>query len=52
MRGVQAFQALPGDVRIDLRRRDIGMPEHQLYDPQIGAVVEQMGGESVTQHMR
>src|SRR5262245_26243100 len=39
-------------VCIDLRRRKIGMTEHHLDRPQIGAALEQVGGERVTDHMR
>ena len=46
------FQPFFQDMRIDLRRRDIGMSEKCLHDTEICAVVEQMAGEGVTQHMR
>ena len=32
---VQLFQSLASDMRIDGRRRDIGVPEQQLHDAKI-----------------
>jgi hypothetical protein len=40
------------DVRVDLRRCDIGMPEHLLHAAEISTVIEKMAGESVAQYMR
>ena len=40
------------DMGIDLRRRDVGMAEHRLHAAQIGAVIEEMAGEGMPQHMR
>ena len=37
---------------VDLRRRDIGMAEQLLHDAQIGAVLQQMAGEGMAQHVR
>ena len=37
---VQLFQPLARDVRVDLRRRNIRMPEQQLHDSEIGAVIQ------------
>ena len=48
----QPAQPIALDMGIDLGRRDIGMAEHLLYAAQIGAVVEQMAGEGMTQHVR
>ena len=42
------FQPLLIDMRIDLRRRNIGVAQHLLNDPQIGAVPEQMRRETVS----
>src|SRR3984957_19777118 len=44
--------ALVEHMRIDLRRRNIGVAEQVLHDAQIGAVLQQVAGESVTQDMR
>src|ERR1700722_19980164 len=46
------LDAMPVDVRIDLRRRYIRMPEHFLDDAQVRAVFEQMGREAVAQRVR
>ena len=40
MRGVQRFQPIAGNVRVDLGGRNVGMAEQQLHDPQVGAVIE------------
>ena len=40
-----------GDVRVALCGRDVGVPEHLLDAPQVGAALEQMGGERVAQKM-
>src|SRR4051794_13092310 len=37
---------------VDLRRGDRGMPEHLLDRAQVGAAIEQMGGERVPQGVR
>ena len=37
------------DVRVNLRRRNVGVPEHFLDDSQIGAVTEEMSRETVPQ---
>ena len=39
-------------MRIDLCRRNIGMTEQFLDDAQIGAILQQMAGEGVAQHVR
>lgn len=44
---VQFFQALASDVRIDLRCRQVAVPEQHLHDSKIGASVQQMRRESV-----
>src|ERR1700727_1151404 len=38
-------------VRIDLGRRNIGMAEQVLYDTKIGAVLQEMAGESLAGEM-
>jgi hypothetical protein len=46
------FQALLVDMGINLRRRDVGVPEHFLDDSQIGAVPEQMSRETMPEQVR
>ena len=36
---------------IDLRGADIGVPKKVLDDPEIGPVLQQMGGEAMSEHM-
>jgi len=53
MRGLdQPAQPVALYMGVDLRRGDIGVAKHLLNATQISAVIEQMAGESVTQHMR
>src|SRR5881227_3024361 len=47
----QPAQPLALHMRINLRRRDIGMSEHLLHASEIGAVIEQMAGKGMAQHM-
>ena len=42
---VDSFQVCPGDVRVDLSRRDIGVAQHHLDGSQIGAALEEVGGK-------
>ncbi len=49
---MQLTQPLGGDVRINLRGREIAVSQQHLYDTQVGAAVQQMGGEDVPQHVR
>src|SRR6266513_3854319 len=49
---IELLQPRPRDVRVDLRRRDVGVAEHHLDGAEIGAVLEQMGGERMPQHVR
>jgi hypothetical protein len=49
---MDGFEALLIDMGVNLGRRDIGVAKHFLDDAQIGAVAEQMGGETVTQQVR
>ena len=46
------FEPLLIDVRIDLRGRNVRVPEHFLDDAQVGAVAEQMRRKTVTEKMR
>jgi hypothetical protein len=45
---VDAFQPGIIDMSINLGGGDIGMAEHHLHRPEIGAVAEEMAGEGVT----
>ena len=49
---MQLFQALAGDVSVDLRGRYVGVPEQHLHDAQVGAVVEKMGSKGMPQGVR
>ena len=49
---MHSFQSLLIDVRIDLRRRDIGVAEHFLDNAQICTVPEEMRREAVSQKVR
>ena len=40
------------DPRVHLGRRDRGVPEQLLHHPDVGAVVEHVGGAGVAQHVR
>ena len=44
--------AFAGDVRVDLRRADTGMPQQLLDDAQVRAALEQMRREGVAQRVR
>src|SRR4030095_1908039 len=39
-------------VGVNLRRRKVGVPEHQLNGAQVGAALEQVRGEGVPQDVR
>ena len=49
---VDASQPRLEDVRVDLRGRQIGVPEHHLDRAQVGAALEQVRRERMTQHVR
>lgn len=49
---MQRLQPLTGDVRINLRCRNIRMTEKQLDDTQIGSVIEQVRSKRMAQDMR
>jgi len=49
---MHSFQSLLIDMRIDLRRRNIGVPEHFLDDAKIGAVAQQVRRKAVSQKVR
>jgi hypothetical protein len=53
MRSVVQLPAAPiGYVRVQLGGREVGVPEHLLHRPEIGASLEQMRRERVPQEMR
>ena len=47
--GHHVLQALARHVGVDGGGGNVRVPQEQLHDAQIGAVVEQMGGKGVTQ---
>ena len=49
---MHGFQSLLIDMGVNLRRRNVGMPEHFLNDAQIGAIAEQVRGKTVPKQMR
>ena len=48
----QPSQPIREDMRIDLRRADIGVTEQKLQAAQVGPAGEQMRGEGVPEHVR
>ena len=44
--------ARAADVRVDLRRRDVGVAEHRLHRAQVGAALDEVGRERVAQLVR
>lgn len=46
------LQSRTRHMGVDLRRREITVPEQHLHHTQVGAVIEQMGGEGVAQGVR
>ena len=48
---MDGLQPLLIDVRVNLCRRNIGVPEHFLDDPQIGAVTQEMRRKTVAQQV-
>jgi hypothetical protein len=49
---MQILETLAGDVRIDLRRRQVAVTKQHLHDAQVGTVIEQMGRKRVAQRVR
>ena len=49
---VKLLQPLARDVRVDRRRRDVGVAEQELHDAQVRAVIQEMRRERVPQHVR
>ena len=50
--GDQIAKALVEHMGIDLGGGDVGVAQHLLHGAQVGAMVQQMGGEGVAQHVR
>ena len=46
------FQTLAGDMGIDLGGGNIGMAQHDLHGPEIGAMFQEMAGKGMAQGMR
>ena len=46
-----SFEPLLINVRVNLRRRNIGVAEHFLDDAQVGAVAQEMGRETMSQQV-
>ena len=40
---IHFFELLPADMGINLRRGNAGMPQHLLYMPQVGTVIQHHG---------
>ena len=51
-RGVDFFQLCRIDMRINLGRRDVRMPQHRLHGTQVGAPLQEMRGKRMAQHVR
>ena len=49
---VQPLQPFAGDVGIDLGCRQVAVAKQQLHHPQVGTMIQQVGGEGVTQRVR
>ena len=49
---MDVLQALLVDVGVDLGGGDVGVAEEFLDDAEVGAVLEQVGGEGVAQEVR
>ena len=45
-------EATTGDVRVDLGGTDVCVAEHFLDDPQVSAMLQQVCGEAVPEHVR
>ena len=49
---VSRSQMRVSDVRVNLRRRNVGVSEHLLHRTNIGAILNQMRGETMAQSVR
>src|SRR6202790_3088714 len=52
MRLVDFLQALLDHMRVNLRRCNISVPQHELDGAQIGSPLQKMRGKAVTEFMR
>lgn len=50
--GVFFAEALDGDVGVDLGGGQVGVAQEFLHAPEVGAVVQEVGGEGVPQGVR
>src|SRR3954471_10930761 len=51
MFGVNGFQPVESQVRVDLRGGNVGMAKQCLYSSEVGAVLDHVRGATVAQHM-
>ncbi len=49
---VNLTEPVAADVGIDLGRRDLAVPEHELDGPEVRAALEEVGGEGMPQDVR
>ena len=49
---MQLLEPLARNVGVDLCRRNVGMPQQQLNDAQIGAVIQQVRRKGMAQGVR
>ena len=49
---VDSLEAVLIDLCIDLCGGDIGMPQHHLHRPEIGAMNQEMGCKRMAEHVR
>ena len=47
----ELLQPLLQHMRVDLRRRDVGVAQQLLHRAQVGAAIEQMAGKGMPQHV-
>ena len=49
---MEFLETLPLNSRIDLRGRNVGVPEQSLNDPEVCSALQEMGCKGVPQHVR
>ena len=49
---VRLLQVFAGDVRVDLRRRNVGVAQHLLNGANVGIILHQMRRKRVPQRVR
>ncbi len=49
---VHITEPISRDMRINLGGADVSVPQQLLDDSQVSAMFQQVGGETVTQHVR